>query len=317
MLTYLSGLRKKVTKAAQKRAVKKASPARKKLFAKKTTPKAKPASKKIKAKIKKAIITRAKKNNAIIKKIAIKKPILASKIKKAQAQRAIKRTNKRIKADTDLKNSQKELQSIKLKALQNESFEDQSEDFNEPSEEFETSPANEVEDFENTSDFEDSESEDSESEDSEIDNFGDEDELSGIGGFSSLGFGGKLFKKRIAKKTTKAALKNKKKATKPRNLRKAETAKSKAAKRRATGESRLFKSKKKGGNDTINKLISKGGEILENQINKRTGGGEQSQDIESKPMNTGFFDSIPKPVLYIGGAGLALAAIAVLKPKNK
>jgi len=51
-------------------------------------------------------------------------------------------------------------------------------------------------------------------------------------------------------------------------------------------------------------LVDKGGDILERQINKRTGGGADGEalDVPAEKKES-FFESIPMPV-KIGGLGL-------------
>jgi hypothetical protein len=287
MLTYLSGLKGKVKKVIQ---AKKASPpAKKKLFKK---PVSKPKSK---AGLKSALKT----NKAIIKKISIKKPVLASKIEKFQAQRALKRA----RTDAETRKLEAETQRQNRKTFSPGRNENSSpSDFD--TERFESTQN--AEDFDGTIDSEENE------EGTELEtDFDSDGEISGLSACGYSAISGKFFKKRVEKKLEKQKVK----AQKPKNLRKAEKTSGKAEKRKSAGKAKETKAKTGGGafKDTVKTLVDKGGELLEKQINKRTGGGEY--EPEQVPESSG--SGIPKPLLYGGLAVLGLGAIGLAIRSSK
>lgn len=308
-LDYLSGLKGKIKQAVQKR---KTATANKPAAKKKTIFKAKPrpAAKPKKAGVLKKAIA---KNKAIIKKIAIKKPVLASKIQRAQANRALKRA----KVDTETKNILQKVKAEQNRPLQQmESFE-QDENFQT------SSPMDES--FEQPENFE--ASEDGTIDASDFENEGESEDVSEMDeSFSGLcakysagaSIGGKLKDKRVAKRLEKKKNKNIVKQSKPKNVKKQTKVEGKAEKRKATGKARILKGKSGGGaKDTINKLINKGGEILEKQINKRTGGGEtDSEGFDVPAKKESFFESIPMPVKIGGLALLGLGAYKAMSAKK-
>lgn len=240
-----------------------------------------PARAVLKAAVKMPSVKKAIANQSAIKTIAQRSPLTAFRIQKAQVQKAIQtQQSKPIEAAPVAERYRNPAPvPTSIPEITQELIDEA-----------------ETEDF---SDFVDSEyPEDLEEQFEETGDFEQDESLGAL----------KLAQKIAAKRQEKKAQKVQQKAVKTAN-------KPKVIKAKAKAEAKVAKAQNPNRGKVLEKLIDTGSKLIDGKMNKQ-GYEETSLSPEAPEAKPGFFESIPKPVLYGAVAAAAFFGYKALKPAN-